>query len=128
MTSNPKPGMLAVYRFISDGKDKSQGTVCYDIANEIWIRINTLEADSKKPVSKRMRKTERERYLTTMTGLKLGLHIALGLSYSYEGSTVDAFLNAFQQERLAESRKASNRTNVDLSDSPAPQVKRVQEF
>jgi hypothetical protein len=103
-----KPGMVTVSQFIEDGQEKSQATVCYDIANEIWIRINTLESDSKKPASKRMNKTMRDRYQVELTGLKTALRLALGLTYMHMEVNIDAFLNRFQQERLAASREGNS--------------------
>jgi hypothetical protein len=96
--------METISRFMEAGKDKSQSQICYDIASEIWIRINTLESDGKKPVSKRMGVKMRDRHLIEMKGLKIALRLALGITWMPDEMNVDAFLNAFQQERLARSR------------------------
>lgn len=100
-----KPGMETITRFIEDGKEKSQGEVCYDIANEMWIRITTLNNDAQKPQSKRMRKTDRDRHMFELGALKVALRLALGTPRMYGDSNIDAFLNAFQGERLMRARE-----------------------
>lgn len=102
--SEVKPGTKAINRAMENGKVKSQVDICYDLASEIWMRINTLESDSKLPASRRMKKTERDRKLVEMSGIKLALRLALGVSYMPDYMNIDQFLNAFQQERLAHSR------------------------
>lgn len=105
MTSGPvKPGMVAISRFIEDGERLEQMEICYKIANEIWIRIATLEKDSRKAASRRFGKREVERQQIEMRGLKIALRFALGVPYSHGEVLIDSFLNQFQQERLAAAR------------------------